>query len=59
MVLVEAVVEMTEVGLEVVGREARALGLLIGGLDAARGDAWTALAAADSQVQLSHLEVAP
>jgi alkylation response protein AidB-like acyl-CoA dehydrogenase len=40
-------------------REARALGLLIGGLDAAREDAWTALAAADSQVQLSHLEVAP
>jgi alkylation response protein AidB-like acyl-CoA dehydrogenase len=39
-------------------REARALGLIIGGLDAAREDAWTALAAADAQVQLTHLEVA-
>jgi alkylation response protein AidB-like acyl-CoA dehydrogenase len=40
-------------------REARALGLSIGGLDAAREDAWTALADAGSHVQLSHLEVAP
>jgi alkylation response protein AidB-like acyl-CoA dehydrogenase len=40
-------------------REARALGLAIGGLDAAREDAWTALADADSHVQLSQLEAAP
>lgn len=40
-------------------REARALGLTMGGLDAAREDAWAALSEAGSHVQLSHLEDAP
>jgi alkylation response protein AidB-like acyl-CoA dehydrogenase len=40
-------------------REARMLGLTLGGLDAAREDAFQAIAAADSHVQLSPLENTP
>jgi len=40
-------------------RETRVLGLVLGGLDAAREDAFTALAEAEPPVQLSHLEGAP
>ena len=40
-------------------RETRMLGLVLGGIDAARGDAWGEIEAATAGVSLSHSEVAP